>query len=504
MTAVFTAFYRDILFTSLDKVVPIDGQTNLMASGQSVYWVFFRQHAAFTSDQDPRYTGIKTVSDLAGLVGWSPPITPQSSTQAVGTITVGATTYCVANNAFTMGSGWNSSTVSAAALVLVGSYTGSTGPAVTNPVIYLTDTPFDQGVVIDSDDSLIARPSSAISGNRALLTWPVYSPPNAGQPAVTTVIPVEGSVAVLQAPPPYEVSYMQHCWLYPQRVNMVANPSFELGTNHWRSSGTVTRVQGTTASPAAPGGGSWYGNFAGSGPVVAESNMFPVDIFPSTDALWTIQAMVRGTGTLKVGLLAWERDFASTISDWGTESFILPSDGFLHVYARRRTYEGVWGMVRFECNGGSLQVDNVMCEPDWLVDWPYFDGDTTYGAPDDFAWYGGENLKGQTYSTWYNHKRAVTGRLFAWDIDEADFTITDAEVEAQGFVYHWVPAGVRVTPHLDVLYPGDIQEAVPNNAGTPVTHYSTGPSDPTGVTNPWIVSAEGLSAGKSTTVGTLR
>ena len=96
----------------------------------------------------------------------------------------------------------------------------------------------------------------------------------------------------------------------------------------------------------------------------------------------------------------------------------------------------------------------------------YFDGDSTYGSRDDYSWYGGENRKGYTYSCWYNHRRAVVGRLFAWDIPTDDFTVTDEEVEAQGFVYKWIPAGVRVTPHLDVLWPEDIQEAIPDNTGT--------------------------------------
>jgi hypothetical protein len=131
-----------------------------------------------------------------------------------------------------------------------------------------------------------------------------------------------------------------------------------------------------------------------------------------------------------------------------------------------------------------MEVDNILCEPDWLKDWPYFDGDTTYGARDDFSWYGGKARKGQTYSLWYNHKRAVTGRLFAWDIEADDFVITDEEVEAQGFVYKWVPAGVRITPHLDVLYEGDIQEVVPAVSGA-VTPYKTGPDDLLGVEDPW-------------------
>ena len=123
----------------------------------------------------------------------------------------------------------------------------------------------------------------------------------------------------------------------------------------------------------------------------------------------------------------------------------------------------------------------------WIL---LFDGDSTYGARDDFSWYGGENLKGKTYSLWYNHRRASVGRLFAWDIDTNDFVVTDTEIEAQGYVYKWVPAGTRVTPHLDCLWMNDIQAPVTNNAGQAVIPYYTVPGS-TGVTNPWGIVTSG-------------
>jgi hypothetical protein len=476
MTSVFTDFYRTQLFASLDQTAPIDPSQNLM-NGKSVYWVFFRNHAAFTDANDPRYAAIKTVSELAAIPGWSSALTPNSATHAIGTATAGTTTYCIDNNPYAMGGGWVSSTVTAAALVLVGTYGGTV-----NPIIFVTDDPFPGATVMDPDDTLIARPISVIPGNRALFSWGIFVVGS------TQVAPTAtDTVAVLQAPPDYEMAYTQHAWVYPQRVNFIANPSFELGTNHWRTNGAVSRVQGTAPVPAAPGGGVWFGRFTGGGTVVAESNTFPLTTKTQVQDLWTIQAMVRGTGKLRVGLISWEPEYVETISDWGpdTDVWTLPPSGFLHVYALRHAWEATTGLVRFECDGGTIEVDNILCEPDWLKDWPYFDGDSTYGARDDYAWYGGENRKGQTFSTWYNHKRAVTGRLFAWDISTSDFVITDEEVEAQGFVYKWVPAGVRVMPHLDVLFDGDIQEAIPAVAGV-VTPYKSGPNDLMGVDNPWL------------------
>jgi hypothetical protein len=479
MTAVFTTFFRDQLYTSLDKVAPLDPNANLMA-GKSLHWVYFRNHAAFTDTQDARYTGIKTISELAGKPGWSAPITPQSATQTVGVTTVADNTYVIANNRFAQGTNWATSTVTAAALVLEGSYGGTT-----DPIIYLTDTPFEGGVVMRQGDGLIARPVPALSGNRSLFSWPVWF---TGQ---TTVQPVEGSMAVLQAPPDFEAAYTQHAWLTPQRINMVANPSFEAvpGTNHWRSNATFTHVGSTPTIPSSPGGGAWYGRFVGTAPLVAESNIFPLTHRGAERDLWTIQAMVRGTGRVRVGLLGWEPDFLNTYADWGDKDDVqevwdIPASGWLHLYALRRSAENVWGMVRIECDGPEMHLDNVLCEADWLRDWRYFDGDSTYGSREDYSWYGGKNLKGQTYSCWYNHRRAVIGRLFAWDIEENDFTVTDEEVQSQGFVYRWIPAGVRVQAHYDVLWPDDIQEPVPNNAGTAVTPYASGNNG--GVPNPWL------------------
>jgi hypothetical protein len=471
MTTVFTDAFRTQLFNSLDKTAPIDPSVNLFNPAKNVYWVFFRNHAEFTDANDPRYTAIDSIADLAAVPGWSAPLSPNSATHPVGSATAGTVTYCIDNNSFVMGGGWVQSTVSAAALVLVGS------PDV---VILVTDDPFGgRSIVMDPDDSLIARPISAIPGNRALFSWPVFVVGS------TQVVPsANDTVALLEAPPDYEMAYTQHAWVYPQRANFIANPSFEAspGTNHWR--GSFARLVGTESVPAAPGGGVAFGRFTGG---VAESNVFPLSTSLRVDDLWTIQAMVRGTGKLRIGLISWEPEYTSTRSDWGpdTDVWTLPPDGWLHVYALRHAAESTSGLVRFECDGGTFDLDNVLAESDWLKDWPYFDGDSTYGARGDYSWYGGNDRKRKTYSLWYNHKRAVTGRLFAWDISSEDFIITDEEVEEQGFVYKWVPAGVRVTPHLDVLYPGDIQEIVPDNAGTPVTPYKVDDDDAMGVTDPW-------------------
>ena len=272
---------------------------------------------------------------------------------------------------------------------------------------------------------------------------------------------------------------------------MLANPSFELGTNHWRSNGALKSRQ---SGGAAPGGGVWEGRVTGTAPLILESNVFPVQGGVLSAHRWTIQAMIRGTGRVRVGLISWEEDYASTGADWGpdTDVWTMPASGFLHIYAMRQVGEAANAMVRIESDGTDLVLDNLLCEPEWLQGWPYFDGDTTYGALDDFSWYGGTNRKGQTYSLWYNHRRAVVGRLFAWSISSDDFTVTDEEVESQGFVYKWVPAGVRVIPHMDVLTVGDPQSPIPAVTGS-VLPYAAGANSALGVPYLWAPTALSLS-----------
>jgi hypothetical protein len=461
MTGLFTTFFRQQLFAN----------QALMANAPLAL-VFFPSSPLFTVS-DSRYTGIRTVADLAGVLGWGTPLSPQSGTLTVGTLTQGNSVYVIANNPFPLGGGWVNHGATAAAVV----YQGTLG-GVVNPVLYLTDTAFIGNMVLNVGDAYGAVPATVVAGNRVLFSWPR---PAAGAP---TIIPVEGGASIIKAAPSFELSHQQHIWLHPQRVNLLANPSFEGGVTHWRTNGTASRVN--VGAPNGPG--VWSGQFAGTSPVVAESNQFPLLIETAINSLWTIQLMAKGTGPLKVGLLSWEPDFSVTSVDWGPgtgETFNLVPDAYTHIQAMRRSAESTTGMVRLECNGTSLTVDNLVCEPDHLRDWPYFDGDTLYGARDDFSWYGGANLKGKTYSLWYNHRRAVVGRLFAWDIDQDDLVVTDEEVEAQGFVYGWVPAGVRVQVHMDVLWEGDIQTPPVDVAGQAVTAYSVGPSDPLGVANPW-------------------
>lgn len=673
MTAVFTNFFRQQLFT-----------TPTMMNGAILRVVYFTRSATISGGiYDPTYTVLRTLADLQAVLGWSGMQAP-SDPQTVGTMTVSNNTYVLANNPFTNAAGWAS--VEATAAVFILGTPGQVIGGVTNPIVFITDTPFASAIVMRQADSLMALPGDPLvtGANRVVFAWQI--------PAVgaTQVLPSSGNLSILKAPPEYEFSHQQHAWIFPQRVNMLANPSFERGTNHWKSNGTLVQVartlsdagawegrvsgggtamkkdpfwlktgqranttaqfmdepftvkaklnitalnvtgdiarhgvvtpnfawrlylqggevrlalsyngttedtsapavftaaeldaianpnqdfyvgvevyslrgnvayrgisspDGITWSPATPqkgynvgastvhvstgmyavGGSNWTGKLywaslesgstlwrfdAGDGylrtywrgpqneewtamdtaidgtagvMLAMESNFFPANPV-SRSGLWTIQLMVRGTGRVRVGLMSWENDFASTGVDWGpdTDIWTLPADGYLHIYALRRVGEATTGVVRIECDGSVMYVDQLLCEPEWLLDWPYFDGDTTYGALDDYSWYGGSNQAGKSYSLWYNHRRAVVGRLFAWDISDSDFTVTDEEIEAQGYVYRWVPAGVRVIPHMDVLYVNDVRAPVPAVSGV-VTPIKTSSTDNLGVYPAWAIATQ--------------
>jgi hypothetical protein len=168
----------------------------------------------------------------------------------------------------------------------------------------------------------------------------------------------------------------------------------------------------------------------------------------------------------------------------------FPGEVFINVRTHRYVGDVSTGMLRFECQGTYLLIDQICVEPGFLPhnydDWLYFDGHSTqYGLPGDFSWYGDPD---NSYSMWYNHRTAVIGRLFSWGLDNEDQgvnrTITDVEVAQQGMVYEWVPAGTPVQEHLDVLYAYDPKTPIPPVVGD-VLPYKTGPLDALGVTDPW-------------------
>lgn len=521
MTAVFSTYFQEQLFAG---TVPFPLNLKL---------VLFRYAPSLETNQD-LYAQARTVSDLTnqtvypgwlevdGIVGY-----PFTTTISVGTTDVGASRYVMFTE-YPFTQMYEPVEVQAFGVVAVG-----TIGTVTDPLVFVTTSLNSDGyTTVRPSDAFSARldPNVVLSNQRWMFGWPI--PPASPPPGMTAVVAVEGALALSAGPPSFEVSNTQHVWLYPQRANMVANPSFEKDMDHWVCSGLKAQVEGAAPDdpphgstmddnlmrpPAAPEPGpgpllssssrAYAGRFFGgldpgldpqitSGAIIAETNIFPLRVgdMPSED--WTIQCMAKGPGVLKVGLVSWDVDVRFTQVDWGklpdgtTEEWQLSPTGWTHVAVHRKAYQGATALVRLETDGPELILDNVLAERTFLRDWPYFDGDSTYGARDDFAWYGAAidpQRRGASYSVWYNNRRAVVGRLFARlvDVNDPDNDITDEQIEAMGLVYRWVPAGTTVVPHLDVFFPGDVQAPVNPRRGQVLPYADPADEAPTGVLSPW-------------------
>ena len=442
-----------------------------LLDGAAIQAVLFRQAPLFEPN-DPRYTDTTTIPQLLATPGWVP-ITaggdPLANTVAMGVRQEGKNNYLM----FSQFPFTNLPPNEAMAIAFL---------TPDDKIIFVTNTPFGgEMMVVRDGDGITAAPDAGLSGasNRWLLSW--ADPPQGG----TTIVAIlEGPLMISLGPPEFEPSHAQHVWLYPQRANMIANPSFEKpGMAYWGTNGVASRVP---LADKPVGAGSFAGKFTGSGTVILESNTFPT----SREEQWTVQFMAKGTGKVKVGFVWWDDDFDEASVDWGilptggTETWELNPDVFIHIATCRAPVQTYQALLRIECDGGDITIDQVLCERGFLKDWNYFDGDTTYGAREDFVWYGGEVRQGASYSFWYNNKRAVFGRLFAREIDD-DVLITDEVMAKQGFVYRWVPAGTLVIPHIDVLYPNDLQLEIPAKTGV-LSYRVDIDRDLQGVKNPWV------------------
>jgi hypothetical protein len=656
------------------------GDQNIM-NGVKVRLVLFR-FAPSMGTPTPSWTAARTVAELTAQTGWVEatnvsgyPLTLQLD---VGTRVLGGSRYVIFSE-YPFSGLTETAEVRAIGVVFVGTLNG-----VTNPLIFVTNTPIGDVANLSPKDALTASPDTTFpdATNRWLFGW-----------GTTTPDPLEGPLVLSRGSPDFEVSGSQHAWLYPQRANMIANPSFEKpGTDFWSGNSALSRVsvarepayltpsvgEVTTPDPgplpnqhtfvyrvrgpmtglsatgvvagqmkvfgqwswlaqrsvapnayvvfsaypngnlvnvaslaanagavtggddygaisvtlnngsslavmtgwSSPDGSTWTSHppassavlapFDGNDPVaigvcqadanatfqgriysvelrtgldpkggtviwrfdasdypgtgttyqdprgrtwtltsdkaitpaadpswagqcsgtdgyaIMESNIFPTQMGELDAEQWTVQLLARGSGRLKVGFVFWDADYRVTACDWGQdEEWVLNPDTWIHVATHRHAPEGHIAMLRLEVEGGGLTIDKVLTERGYLKDWLYFDGDERYGARDDFSWYGGTNRQGASYSLWYNHRKAVTGRLFARTVDPNDpeSNVTDEDMEEQGLVYRWVPAGITVVPHLDIFYPWDVQNPLPPKAAGVLPRYSE--STPDGVSNPW-------------------
>jgi len=224
MTAIFTNSFRAALAAD---VTLMDGP------GLQVEMVMFPTAAALRPDQEvdalapvvgSPYAAIDTIAGLEAALGWGPSV-PQRATTTIGTVhtTVGTTYYSLTDSiGYVLPAGFPKSMVKAIAFVYKGTKQG-----MQNKVMFVTDTPVSTGTVMYPGDGVI--PQVDPTKGRVLLSW-----------ASDGVL--EGPLVRTVGARPFEPARTQHLWIYPQRMNMVANPSFEEATDFWRSDGTVTQL----------------------------------------------------------------------------------------------------------------------------------------------------------------------------------------------------------------------------------------------------------------------
>ena len=256
---------------------------------------------------------------------------------------------------------------------------------------------------------------------------------------------------------------------------------------------------------------------------------------------------VKGEGKVKVALLSFaETGVVST--DWGDEEQVL-SSGWTTLRLIRTSVDSSSVQLRVEVQGSSLEITEVCVESGVVPEWPFFDGSTDYGLAGDHVWQGYqggsyslwynnrrslfglmfdqedirevpptpglENVWGDksdpnigvpTYwvtfadpgtNYWepWSSVLTITGKSFPQLIpprkdllpDRYDLITIDtsANERMSGFVYRWTPAGTKVIPHYDVLYPYDTQDPIPDIQDSPVLPYESVAGASDGVVYPW-------------------
>lgn len=209
--------------------------------------------------------------------------------------------------------------------------------------------------------------------------------------------------------------------------------------------------------------------------------------FYPTGHNFTFQLLAKGRGIARVGLAYYSRDYAVESADWGMqenlvfEEWTLASDHYTTLRGLRFTDDRAYQValiieVRGYLNDPNnrttyvppeIVLDKCLVEEGELLDWPYFDGDSTFAAPGDYSWYGGSEQAGKSYSLWYNNRKSVSARLFGRFIDD-DMLYTNRDEQLDSLLSEWVPTGTQVVPHWDVLKPGDTRLLPGNKAGVPL------------------------------------
>lgn len=421
-------------------------------------------------------------------------------------------------------------------------------------VVFGTTSLFEgQGIVFNDGDALSALVDSSLD-QRWLFGW--------SKDADGDLVNVADGTLTLQLNSPnFESTRLQHVWLYPQRINYIANPSFEYDRTYTVSSGSATVVafdatttDGKVRNAAATGQAfnaaipddrpnagfgtglsydaqcvtrvteqptgvgqalnatiptrassvkHWQTNSAPLVPVVtggpSDPSPMAAAVYPARNSsllpqydidsriyiksstffpqgrTFTFHFKAKGTGVVRTAIAWHSRSYLEYAADWGLKDDLLfqewqlSSDHYTDIVGIRNIDDtGYEAALLIEVRGilsdpddpdtfvpPQVIIDNCLVEEGTLLDWPYFDGDSTYGADGDYGWYGTDGT-GRSYSYWYNNKNAIAGRLFGRRVDDtALYTSQDEQLDSM--LSSWSPAGTAIIPHWGSLYPNDTQ-----------------------------------------------
>jgi hypothetical protein len=267
-------------------------------------------------------------------------------------------------------------------------------------------------------------------------------------------LPSIGDLSVRVPVLDWEPPQTAHVWINPQRVNLIANPTFTSESagvpTFWRSNVDLAQVDGGierdgTAKCAELDSSS-------TDNLIIESNLFPVELCSEG---WNIEASVSGTGQVRVGLVFWPEDMDEDNCSYLSTSWVPISSSSgtdPSVFRRIRCsfpkvdrVKEVLLRIEFErdpSNDDPCFVDEVMVEPNYSG-LPYFDAAGDEAQVGDLSWYGGSTHN--SYSLFYGNRKVLLPLLFGYtDI------LTNNRVP--GEAYNWVPEGITLVPHWDDVY----------------------------------------------------
>jgi hypothetical protein len=239
--------------------------------------------------------------------------------------------------------------------------------------------------------------------------------------------------------PEWEGAHSHHMWIQPQRVNYIANPSFENAETSWWRAGSISGVGGASVNRVV-GGIDTERIYCGhvqsdpeNGPLVLESNLFP-----NTSGWFSVSFYASGDGDLKFGLVANDHSYTVTLTGGSETSSFRKFTGLFKALPDTADYH-----FRVEFDGEEFWIDNVLVDPN-PGQYDYFDGNSTDSFSEDFQWM--NDSSDAHFSMWYNNYRNSKARLVG------AFDTTDG-VYKPGLVDLWSPTGASVAVHWDAVSP---------------------------------------------------